>query len=80
MPFHSISFDHKAKQNNITYLYISRKFLIIKILLTTFGFNDCLLFSKIRPDELDTRSDVAELAGTPNKRLFIKMIRQLLYC
>ncbi len=79
-PFHSIYFDHKTKQNNITYLYISRKFLVIKISSTTSGFNDCLLFSKIWPDKLNTRSDVGELAGTLNKRLFIKMIRQLLCC
>ncbi len=36
------------------------------ILSTRSGFNDCLRFSEIRPDELKTRSDVTELAGTPN--------------
>lgn len=47
--------------------YISRKFLIIRISSTTSGLNDCLRFSKMRPDELKIRSEVAELAGTPNK-------------
>ncbi|CAF3618470.1 unnamed protein product [Rotaria sp. Silwood1] len=46
--------------------YISRKFRTINRSSTIYGFNDCLRFSKIRPDELKTRFDVAELAGTPN--------------
>ena len=37
-------------------------------------------FSKIRPEELKIRSDVAEIAGTPNKRLFIKIIQDLSNC
>ena len=37
-------------------------------------------FSKIRPEELKIRSDVAAIAGTPNKRLFIKIIQDLFNC
>ena len=75
MQFHSIYFNDTAKKNQY---YISRKFLINKISLAISGSSDCLLFSKMRPDALNTRSDVAELVGTPNKRLFIKNRPKLL--
>ncbi|CAF3987490.1 unnamed protein product [Rotaria sp. Silwood1] len=46
--------------------YIFPKFRTIIRSSTTCGFHDCLRFSKIRQDELKTRFDVAEHAGTPN--------------
>jgi hypothetical protein len=44
-----------------------RKLRIIKILSKLSGFNDCLRFSKTRPNALKIRSDVAELAETTDK-------------
>jgi hypothetical protein len=55
--------NHRAKTKH----YIFRKFLIIKISSTISALSDCLLFSKTRPDDLKTRSEVAELTGTPSK-------------